>query len=242
MPRTPTRKSFHWLTTALKERREDKKISQVDISIDFNVTQGTISNYANHPEKFLTQDKNWVIRFIERHGFSKSEAQVMAQRLFADDFKEIFGNKDNFEKHVIRDLEEDVIPVYGSASAGSGNSEDIEGFLRIPKISLRGRDKKNIYALLVNQDCLVSHDVRFSVKNVAHGDYVAVDEMQVPVSSSIVVYWDNRQEKLILKLFKEKDSSIILYDGKGNMIPSAQFEDDLIFKGVAFWRGGSTNL
>jgi transcriptional regulator with XRE-family HTH domain len=242
MPRLPSKKSGHWLSRVLKERRDDKRISQIEIAQYFDVTQGTVSNYANQPDKLLTQDKTWVVSFIEKHGFNKEEAQKLAQRLFADDFKDIFGTQDAFEKFVIRDLEEDVIPVYASASAGSGRSEDIEDYIRIPKAALRGRDKKNVYGILVNGNCLVSHEVRFYARNIAHGDYVSVDASQAPKPNDVVLFWDNRLEQLIIKLYKEQDKNIVLYDASGIMVPKAQFEDDLQFKGVVFWRSGGTSI
>jgi len=239
MPIPHTR--FSWFTDILRERMKDKNIRQAHIAVRLKSKQATISLHFREPERLLTLDKDYVVRFIREHGFTEQEAIEISRKLYAQDFKQIFG-KDNFEKYVIRNLEEDIIPVYASGSAGSGNSEDIDGHIRVPKEALKGHKKDNVYALLVNGTCLVSHDVRFSVKNIAHGDYVAVDEMQAPQNHNIVVYWDNRQEKLIIKMYKEIDSTIILYDAHGIMVPHAQFEDDLIFKGVVFWRGGSTNL
>jgi transcriptional regulator with XRE-family HTH domain len=229
-------------TRRLRERMKDKDITQADVARALGIKQATVSLYFRDPDHLKTKGADFFTRFVQEHGFGKSEANEITKEFFAEEFRDIFGSPNNFEKYIVKDLEEDVVPVLASASAGTGDSDAIEEYARIPKIALKGRSKTNVFAVKVNGNCLVSHEVRFNPRNIAHGDYAFFDISQTPKNSDVVLYWDNREEKLIIKVFNERGKNIVLYDARGVMVPKPQFDNDLVFRGVVFWRSGGMTL
>jgi phage repressor protein C with HTH and peptisase S24 domain len=216
-------------------------------------TMFDVEDVLEYAQSYVSRiERGAIDKTIKRWNAEHQDRLLRAYRLPKNSIRDIskhFGlqahllsNENTFDKYAVRDLDLVRVPVYSSASAGSGKSEEIEDYTLIPREALRGRVEKSVFSVLVNGNCLVSHEVRFNARNIAHGDYATVDPNATPKSGDIVLFWDNRDEKLIIKLYRESGSSIVLYDAKGVMVPKPMFDNDLTFKGVVFWRSGSMML
>ena len=145
--------------------------------------------------------------------------------------------------------EYEYFPLYHGAAAGAGDSEatldPADEVVAIPKSHLRGRAKEDVRVALINGDCMISKGVRGLPKSIAHGDQVAYDTSSLlPQHNDVVVCFDHREDKLIVKLFKEQESDsdfIVLYPTNPNHPPVVRPKDDpqLSLRGVVFWRGGN---
>lgn len=132
--------------------------------------------------------------------------------------------------------------VYGSVSAGAGESEPLEGeSIAIPAEILRRKGVKpqNVRVYLVNGDCMISEGASRQEKSIAPGDYIAVDRGRRAVSGDIVVAWWPREEKLVVKRYKVEKEGIRLYPTQpAHPVLVLGLEEDLYIIGPVFWRGG----
>lgn len=135
-----------------------------------------------------------------------------------------------------------AFPVYGSVSAGAGESEPLEGeSIAIPAEVLRRKGVKpqNVRVYVVNGDCMISEGASRQEKSIAPGDYIAVDRGRRAVSGDIVVAWWPREEKLVVKRYKVEKEGIRLYPTQpAHPVLVLGLEEDLYIIGPVFWRGG----
>lgn len=138
-------------------------------------------------------------------------------------------------------------PVYTSASAGTGDPELVEGEVAaIPESALRSRgiteeNRHEAMPVKVNGNCLVSQNVRFSDKNISHGDHVFVHLKAPPKTGDRVCCFDHTDDQLIIKFFDEsQDPSnpdlITFFDARG--MQYVRNTVDIEYVGVVFWRSG----
>ena len=137
-----------------------------------------------------------------------------------------------------------ALPVYHTASAGTGQPEALDGEeIVVPREVLlqRGVALNDVMPLRINGDCLVSQKVRFSTKNIAHGDYVLVDLASAPSDGDTILAYDKHSDQLIVKFWKEdNDDYVVLYDARGISIARPKDDPELVFRGVVFYRMGGT--
>ena len=132
--------------------------------------------------------------------------------------------------------------VLGTVSAGSSSSSDKgDEEIIIPREHLikKGANPKFVRVYLVNGDCMISEEARRSHKNIASGDYVAIDVKNRAKSGDIVVAWWAEEEKLVIKRFKVEREQVVLYPTSPTHPPLVlQHEDDAKILGRVIWRGG----
>lgn len=132
--------------------------------------------------------------------------------------------------------------VLGTVSAGSSSGSDKnDEEIIIPREHLikKGADPKFVRVYLVNGDCMISEEARRSHKNIASGDYVAIDVKNKAKSGDIVVAWWAEEEKLVIKRFKVEREQVVLYPTSPAHPPLVlQHEDDAKILGRVIWRGG----
>jgi SOS-response transcriptional repressor LexA len=132
--------------------------------------------------------------------------------------------------------------VQGVVSAGSapaGERDDDEIIIPREHLIKKGADPNFVRVYLVNGDCMISEEARRSHKNIASGDYVAIDVKNKAKSGDIVVAWWAEEEKLVIKRFKVEREQVILYPTSPAHPPLVlQHEDDAKILGRVVWRGG----
>lgn len=135
-----------------------------------------------------------------------------------------------------------AFPVYGSVSAGDKAAKPLEdevSFVPQKKLRAKGADPDFVRIYLVNGDCMISDEARRLEKNIAPGDYVAVDIRSRPQAGDVVVAWWPDEEKLVVKRYRVEKESIVLYPANPshpNLVLRA--EDDVFIIGRVIWRGG----
>jgi SOS-response transcriptional repressor LexA len=132
-------------------------------------------------------------------------------------------------------------PVYGTVSAGEGGAEPTQERAFVPreKLRARGADPKDVRIYRVNGDCMISGEAQRSAKNIAPGDYVAVDARRKPQPGDIVVAFWPAEEKLVVKRYRIEGEDIVLYPASPahpNLVLPR--EDDVFILGTVVWRGG----
>lgn len=134
-----------------------------------------------------------------------------------------------------------TFPVYHSVSAGEKQTRGDEMLVSIPLEDLKasGANPEGIVVYVVNGDCMVSEGVRGLAQSIAPGDKVAVDTRRMPKTGDVVVAWDDKQDKLLIKRFREEGEHIIFYPARHNVPPIVRHRDDpLKIIGPVVWRGG----
>ncbi len=134
-----------------------------------------------------------------------------------------------------------AFPVYGSVSAGKDEAKALEGEAYVPrdKLKAKGADPRYVRIYLVNGDCMISDEARRLEKNIAPGDYIAVDTRSRPQTGDVVVAWWPDEEKLVVKRYRVEREGIVLYPANPahpNLVLSG--EDDVFIIGRVIWRGG----
>ncbi len=133
-------------------------------------------------------------------------------------------------------------PVYGWVSAGKREGKPLEGevsYVPEGKLKAKGADPEHVRIYLVNGDCMISDEARRLEKNIAPGDYIAVDTRSRPQPGDVVVAWWPEEEKLVVKRFRVEKEGIVLYPANPsypNLVLPA--EDDVYIIGRVIWRGG----
>ena len=240
---------YKWFTEKLRERMKDKNIRQSDIAVQLNSHQATISAQMRDPQRLFHNEKSYVLLFIEAHGFSKKEASDIAKRLYAQDFKEIFGDEEAAKNEVVKQLQKyEVHPdwvrfaVYGSVSAGSSDSQPLENeyaYFPLEKIKAQGLQPKDVRAYIVNGNCMVTDSARRVEKNIAPKDYIFVDITNRAQIGDVVVAWWPEEEKMIVKQLKVDRQGVVLYPFSTNHKPVLMPDDDaLILLGRVIGRTG----
>ena len=133
-------------------------------------------------------------------------------------------------------------PVYGAVSAGKKDPEPLaDERIYIPREKLRGKsaDPDTIKVYLVNGDCMISNEAQRIQKNIAPGDYVAIDSSRKPQPGDVVVAWWPKEEKMVVKRYKIEGKDIVLYPvnpAHPNLVLDR--EEDVYLLGTVVWRGG----
>lgn len=137
----------------------------------------------------------------------------------------------------------EVFPVFHSVSAGTADGDPIderEAAIPLEHMRKRGVTREETMVVLVNGDCMVSKTI-WETRSIRHHDYIAIHLGAKPRENDIIVCYDVKEEKLIVKRFGEdNDDYILLYPSNGHP-PIVRPKDDpeLIYRGVVYWRGGN---
>ena len=133
-------------------------------------------------------------------------------------------------------------PVYGAVSAGKKDPEPLEYeavFIPREKLRAKGADPDAVKVYLVNGDCMISNEAQRIQKNIAPGDYVAVDPGRKPQPGDVVVAWWTEEDKMVVKRYKIEGKDIVLYPvnpAHPNLVLGN--EEDVYILGTVVWRGG----
>lgn len=133
-------------------------------------------------------------------------------------------------------------PVYGAVSAGKEAATPVgDEVAYVPREKLRGKgaDPEQVRVYLVNGDCMISSEAQRIEKNIAPGDYVAVDLQRQPQAGDVVVAWWPEEEKMVVKRYRIEGRNIVLYPANPahpNLVLAN--EDDIYIIGSVVWRGG----
>ena len=106
-----------------------------------------------------------------------------------------------------------------------------------PKSRMRGANLKNVKAYLVNGDCMISEETR-KVRDIAHGDYIAVEVGRPANPGDIVVGYWVRKKKLIIKRFGIENGSVVLYPSNPNHPVLTMEEGEFHYIGKFLARSG----
>ncbi len=134
------------------------------------------------------------------------------------------------------------LPVYGAVAAGKKDAKPLnDEHVYIPREKLRakGADPATVKVYLVNGDCMISNEAQRIQKNIAPGDYVAVDSSRKPQPGDVVVAWWPFEDKMVVKRFKIEGKDIVLYPvnpAHPNLVLDR--EEDVFVLGTVVWRGG----
>jgi transcriptional regulator with XRE-family HTH domain len=135
--------------------------------------------------------------------------------------------------------------VLGTAEANPNGRKpkalkNVYAYVPLEQLKKRGSQKDNIRVYLANGDCMVSDGVRKSGKNIGHHDFIAVDTQRPAVADDIVVAWDSRNQKMLVKLISEDEAgeSIVFYPLNSAYPPIVRSRDEIHVFGVVVWRGG----
>lgn len=134
------------------------------------------------------------------------------------------------------------LQVYGSVSAGRNDAEpygDEVAYLPRETLRAKGLEPQNVRVYLVNGDCMISGEAQRVQKNIAPGDYVAIDTKRRPKPGDVVVAWWGQEEKMVVKRYGVEGSNIVLYPvnpAHPNLV--LEDEDDVSILGSVVWRGG----
>ena len=107
------------------------------------------------------------------------------------------------------------------------------------KLRAKGANPDTVKVYLVNGDCMISNEAQRIQKNIAPGDYVAVDSERKPQPGDVVVAWWPREDKMVVKRFKIEGKDIVLYPvnpAHPNLVLDR--EEDVFILGTVVWRGG----
>lgn len=133
-------------------------------------------------------------------------------------------------------------PVFGAVSAGRGEGEPLEGervYVPREKLRSRGAEPDEVRVYRVNGDCMISSEAQRVQKNIAPGDYVAIDRNRPPRPGDVVVAWWPAEEKMVVKRYRIEGKDIVLYPvnpAHPNLILAD--EDEVFILGPVIWRGG----
>jgi transcriptional regulator with XRE-family HTH domain len=254
---TPVVDCHHWkevlvvvtgssLRTMLAIQRRELGLTQSDIGKRIDLKRGMVSILERDHEELIERGPEFTLKFLKAYGFSDAKAREITRKLFEGVLKELVVDSDPLER--FRSTEEWVYyQVFTSASAGTGEPEIVDGEVAaIPRSALRARGitadmEHEVMPVRVNGNCLVSQNVRFSNKNVSHGDHVFIHLGAPPQDGDRVCCFDHTDNQLIIKFYKEaQDPSnpdeIVFYDARG--VQHVRNVRDIEYKGVVFWRSG----
>ena len=229
---------------ALKERRLQFGMSQQDVvaasgAVLYQAEVSRLERGVVHPledislEKFfaLLKALEWTLEdFAEATGLSfPFSSQAQAEALQAASRLEV---RPEWLK----------LPVYGAVAAGKEDAKPLsDEHVYIPREKLRakGANPDTVKVYLVNGDCMISNEAQRIQKNIAPGDYVAVDSERKPQPGDVVVAWWPREDKMVVKRFKIEGKDIVLYPvnpAHPNLVLDR--EEDVFILGTVVWRGG----
>lgn len=228
----------------LKERRVQLQKSQEDLAAQSkNVLNQTV----------ISRIERGVSQPLESLSLKELLAYLSVLELTLENFMKLTGLVFSLESLEQADTLEQVkrfqvkpkwqrFKVLGTVSAGKAPSNDrSDEEIIIPREHLikKGADPKFVRVYLVNGDCMISEEARRSHKNIASGDYVAIDVKNRAKSGDIVVAWWAEEEKLVIKRFKVEREQVVLYPTSPAHPPLVlQHEDDAKILGRVIWRGG----
>lgn len=232
------------LRGVLSEKREDEGLTQTGIGKEIGLKRGMISVLERDTDDLKARGPEFVFRFFKAYRFSDHKAKELTRHLFQDVLN-VLGQNDL--ERFRADEKMVYYQVLTSASAGTGEPEIIDGevaAISVNALRARGVTDQNEHEVMpvkVNGNCLVSQNVRFSDKNVSHGDYVFIHLGAPPKSGDRVCCFDHEAGQLIIKFYSEqqnpnKPDEIVLFDAHG--IQHAKNVADISYVGVVFWRVG----
>jgi SOS-response transcriptional repressor LexA len=147
-------------------------------------------------------------------------------------------------KHLEVNMDElEKFDVFSSVSAGTARAkpEKSEPVLLSKKfLKRKGAKRENVRVYLCNGDCMVADSPRRDVREIRHGDHIAVDTARGVQIGEQIVLWDAREQKMLVKVFEgEQDEEHVIYKPLNSSYPPiVRRADEGKPIGVVIWRGG----
>ena len=110
-------------------------------------------------------------------------------------------------------------------------------------LEARGIDSDSIITIKADESVFISEGVKNIGKSLSFADSVTLDIKTPPYHSDVVVLFEPEKRHLIVKLYTESSTSghIIFSPLRSSVAPIIRsvIDDDLVYKGIVIWRGGS---
>lgn len=227
----------------------EHQISQVDLANAAGIDPSTFSRLLNGKSQAhfarLTASQVEVL-LTELRLTDKAAGIIVKYNLpvpvrFAGDVAQALGTLPASEP--LDNVEWLEFKVYESASAGSGEggpSGDEVIYLPRNILTAAGANPEDVMLVKINGDCMVSHEVHFGAKSIAHGDTVFAELGRPPIEGKPSLFWDAHDHQLIVKYLKEGDAGrpVVLYDARGKMYHRPADDPGLVYRGVVLGRYG----
>lgn len=225
-----------------QEELADRTADLAESNGGADVSQRAISDLENGKISPLSLKSGRLVNYIKALGWS---ASAFTENTGID---VTFFERDpepSLAKFEVSD-EGLTFPVYGTVSAGTGDSHPEEGeSATIARRFLQraGVEPESVRVFVVNGSCMVSDYVRKAEKNIAEGDHIAVALNHPPPEDprTVVCYFDYEEERLFIKHLKLEPDVIHFYPASGTGKTIARDKDDpqVRYIGWVFWRGGN---
>lgn len=228
----------------------EHEVKQVDIATSANIEPSSFSRMINGKSQthYTNLTASQVEVLLEQLRLTDKAASIIIKYKlpvpikYAGAVARLTGDMDHGP--AVTELDWLEFQVYEAASAGTGDGfpVDDEDPIKLPRdfLTNKGADPRNTMVVKVNGDCMVSHEVRFAVKNLAHGDFAIVEIGRPPKPGDRQVFWDAQERMLIIKYVGEGENSnsVTLYDERGKIYHRPAEDPELIYRGVVLGRFG----
>lgn len=238
----------------LREKREDAEpaLSQTSIAIELgraNIKPRTQPQLSKLESGLVTLRESWPdpdhrLAVLQAYGFTPAEMARLNDK-FDLGIGHLLTRGELRHGPTADELDWLEFQVYEAASAGTGDGhpvDDDEGPIKLPRDFLRQKsaNPQNTMIVKVNGDCMVSHEVRFGRKSLAHGDFAIVEIGRPPTPGDRQVFWDEQERQLIIKYLGEgeNNNTVTLYDERGAQYHRPADDPELIYRGVVLGRFG----
>ncbi len=234
MPRSKPRPIW---AIALRNRRDELGLSQEELAekTDDLVSQSAVSDLETGRADFAKVETRRIVSLARALKWTLGDLQTATG--FDLGVREPPSNlEDKFEGV--------YIPVYGKVSAGSDEPEPLEGEeLGIPNYILKSLQIRNpqreLAGYLVNGNSMFYASDGVRSRGLKHGDFIAVHRFATPKNDDMVVFWDKKNEKMLVKMYEETDEWVVFKSINSSANPPiTRRHDDIHVYGVVVFKAG----
>lgn len=217
--------------------REKKGLSLRAVALRSGLSHGTIHNLEAKDGSYADIRAGTIRKAAFGYGISQERFRDIIERRGVD-----FMEPSDVAAHLRVHPDWIAFPVRETVSAGDADAGYVTGEVAyIPREHLRrkGAMPENVDVYQVNGNCMISPEARNIEKNIADGDYVAVDRHRAPDPGDVVVAWWPDAGKLVVKRYRIEGENIVLYPvAPGHPTIVLPGEESLNILGRVVWRGG----
>ena len=228
----------------LVELRTRKGLSGRQVAKRSGLSHTYISDLEKRPGKLEGISLATVEKLARAYGVTTMDMIAIARGLHDTPYNA--GQDTAFTRQTVPPSHIETYPIYGSAAATFDADSDSE-----PEelVAINGEDRrrwgvrrKNVRAIRVNGDCLVSEGAQRGEFSINHGDTIFID-IDAPIQDGdLGVWWDHRTDTLIAKFAREESEggkdAVVLYDARGRIQIREKDNPDLTPVGVVWARQG----
>lgn len=118
----------------------------------------------------------------------------------------------------------------------------LEEYDEVPKNQLVKKQCviKNCFTYVVNGDSMVTDGAKNHPKGISDGDIIVIEKHRLVMPEDIVVIWDKRDQKMLVKAVAEgaDDGYLVFKSLNSRYPPIFRHESEIKIYGVKVWRGG----